>query len=298
MTLTIWRLSDGKAGHDNQSRGLVAALSQRLPVNEHSLQVEHSRNAIWWWLTGHYLPGANLPAPDLLIGAGHRTHAHLLAARRCYGGRSVVLMKPTLPRSWFDLCIVPQHDPIPPADNVLVTQGVLNHIRPGGRHDADIGLIAIGGPSRHFLWDNDAMFQQVEQLLRQRPQVHWCLTTSRRTPSALLERLCQQKNLTCIPFDDTHPDWWAEHLAEAGEVWVSRDSISMIYEALSSGARVGLLAVPEKRFDRISTAVERLIDEGRVGAPGQWQAAMTPEPPLNEAAHCAHWMVRQWLNTV
>ena len=296
MTLTIWRFSDGKAGHDNQSRGLVAALAERLPLAEHVLQVARSRKPLWWWFTRRYPPAAALPAPDLLIGAGHATHAHLLAARRRYGGRSVVLMKPSLPYACFDLCIVPRHDDATPQADVISTSGVLNRIRPGGEHRADYGLIAIGGPSRHVLWDNDAMFQQVEQLRQQRPGMHWCLTTSRRTPAALVERWRRQTDLCCVPFDETGPDWWASQLADAGEVWVSQDSISMIYEALSSGAAVGLLSVDAKGHNRISAAIEQLVEAGRVGAPGEWQPAAVSPQPFDEAARCADWMVQQWLN--
>jgi len=294
----LWRFSDGKAGHDSQSRGLVMALAERLPITEHVLPVTHRYQPLAWWLTRRYPPGAALPAPDLLIGAGHTTHLHLLAARRRYGGRSVVLMKPSLPRTWFDLCIVPQHDRVTSADNLIVTQGVLSGIRPGGTHDSKIGLIAIGGPSRHFIWDNDAMLQQIEQLQQQRPVTRWSVTTSRRTPSGFLEQLRRRTGLPCHSADETGPDGWTTHLAVAGEVWVSQDSVSMIYEALSSGAAVGLLAVPTKGRNRISAAIDRLINEGRVGAPGQWQPAAPAGPPFDEAARCADWIAERWLNAV
>lgn len=298
MTIVIWRFSDGKTGHDKQSRALVTALSKRLPVTEHVLQVERGAKALWWGLTRRYSPGNTLPAPDLLVGAGHATHPHLLAARRCYGGHAVVLMRPSLPCAWFDLCIVPQHDNVAPADNVIVTRGVLNTIRAGGRHDGDIGLIALGGPSRHVIWNNDAMLQQVRQLLEKRSKTRWWLTTSRRTPAALVDRLRRQTNVEYMPFDETSPDWLAERLAEAGEVWLSQDSISMIYEALASGARVGLLAVPAQGRNRISAAIDRLVEEGRVSAPGQWRPAPAAGQPLDEASRCADWMVQQWLNAV
>jgi uncharacterized protein len=48
----------------------------------------------------------------------------------------VVLMKPSLPRRWFDLCILPQHDGIAADAHTLVTEGALNRVRPAPDRDA------------------------------------------------------------------------------------------------------------------------------------------------------------------
>ena len=166
--VVIWRFSDGRPGHDTQSLGLLRALAARRPVAEFRIDVRERTRPIGWWLGGRYPPGRELSAPAVLLGAGRTTHWHLLAARRCYGGRSIVLMKPGLPRSWFDLCIVPEHDGAGPVDNQLLTRGVLNTARPGGCHDSDIGLIALGGASRHHDWNDDDMLRQLERLVQER----------------------------------------------------------------------------------------------------------------------------------
>jgi mitochondrial fission protein ELM1 len=297
VSTVIWRFSDGKAGHDHQSRGLVSALADRVAVDSYDIPIESGYTALRGWLSGRYRPGDALPAPDLLIGAGHATHPHLLAARRARGGRSVVLMNPTLPRAWFDLCLAPQHDGVAPAANVVTTRGVLNSVRRGGGHDSDTGLIVVGGPSRHVRWDNTRIIEQVDELQRLRPKARWWLTTSRRTPAELLQRLRRQTGLQCLAASETPPDWLPARLAEAGEAWVSRDSVSMIYEALSAGTRVGLLDVAPKGHNRVTAAIDRLIDDGWVTGPGQWRTmAPGPQQPLNEAARCADWIVQQWLN--
>jgi uncharacterized protein len=297
VTTVIWRFSDGKPGHDTQSRGLVQALSRRLPVRVCELAVTPGARALGWWLTHRYPPGERLPPPALLVGAGHATHLPMLAARRRHAARSVVLMKPTLPCACFDLCLVPRHDNVAPADNVLLTQGALNTVRRSDCHDADAGLIIIGGPSRHVRWDDDSIIRQLEDLQRRRPKARWWLTTSRRTPAALAARLRRQlPQLQCLPFAETAPEWLPARLAEAGEIWVTCDSVSMIYEALTSGARVGLLEVTGKGRGRIGASIDRLIDEGWLTAPGRTEMAAGPPQPLDEAARCADWIVRQWLN--
>jgi mitochondrial fission protein ELM1 len=297
VSTVIWRFSDGKAGHDQQSIGLVNALSKRTAAASYEIPVASAYGAWRGWLTRRYRCGERLPAPDLLIGAGHATHAHLLAARRGHGGRSVVLMKPTLPCAWFDLCLVPQHDGVAPAPNVVTTCGVLNNVCWSDAHDRDTGMIAIGGPSRHFRWDSARIIEQVEMLQRRRPKVRWWLTTSRRTPPALVERLRRQTGVVCHAVSETPSGWLPARLAEAGEIWVTRDSVSMIYEALSSGGRVGLLDVAAGGHNRITAAVDRLVDLGWVTPPGQWDIlAPGPERPLDEATRCAEWIVQQWLN--
>jgi mitochondrial fission protein ELM1 len=296
VTTVIWRFSDGKPGHDSQSRGLVGALSRRLAIDCHDLPAVPLRKAVGWLLTRRYPPGAALPAAALLIGAGHATHLPMLAARRRYGGRSLVLMKPSLPCACFDLCLVPRHDMAAAADKVLLTEGVLNTLWRSDNHDPEAGLIIIGGPSRHVRWDDDSMVRQVEALLRRRPKRRWWLTTSPRTPLALAERLCRNSPQTqCLPYTQAPPDWLPSRLSEAGEVWVSRDSVSMVYEALTAGAQVGLLDVPVIGRRRVTAAIDSLVENGWVTAPGEDRLAAGPPQPLNEAARCADWIVREWL---
>ncbi len=295
--ISIWRFSDGKAGHDNQSRGLVQALAERLNVEVHERQVAACGNGFAAWFTARYRPGRSLPDPDLLIGAGHACHWHLLAARRARGGRIIVLMKPSLPLSWFDLCLVPEHDDPPTAANLLSTRGVLNAIRPGGARAADTGLIVVGGPSRHVHWDSDAMLAQIETLLQARPCRRWIVSTSRRTPASLATRLARLPEVEYVPCSSTNRDWLPARLAEAAEVWLSEDSISMPCEALTAGARVGLLRVPRvASASRVSRAIDALVADGLVSAPGDWHLPARPQSPLDEAARCADWITGRWLN--
>src|SRR6185437_1855887 len=73
----------------------------------------------------------NQPAPDLIVGVGHSTHLSLILLKKCFPhAKSIVLMRPTLPISWFDFAIVPAHDYVdaePKVPNhVFISKGVLN----------------------------------------------------------------------------------------------------------------------------------------------------------------------------
>ena len=85
------------------------------------------------------------------------------------------------------------------------------------------------------------------------------------------------------------PDWLRESLMRAPAAWVTADSVSMLFEALSAGCAVGVLEVPARRADRITRIASTLLAESRVLSLAQWQATdqWPTHPPLAEAARCA-----------
>lgn len=296
----VWRFSDGKAGHDNQSRGLVEALQRLQPLEVADLPPLSAGSALTA-LLGGWPAWRALPSPDLIVGAGHRTHLSLLAARGQHGGRIVVLMRPSLPLSWFDLCLIPEHDSPPTRPNVLTTRGALNRIQPAVALKPDRGLLLIGGPSAHFGWDEASLQQQINTLLAATPTIQWTLTTSRRTPATFLETLQHPSTapLVVVPVVETGPDWLPAQLASAAQVWVTADSVSMVYEALTAGAAVGILATPLQKPNRISQGLEQLAAQGWVTpfANGSATAPLARPPGVfAEADRCARWIVERWLS--
>jgi len=297
--VVVWVFTDGKAGHENQTRGLLAALAHHHPVDARWIKVPAYASVLSSLMTRRFLPGVGLPAPDLLIGAGHRTHLPLLAARRAHGGRTIVLMKPSLPRAWFDLCVIPEHDAVAGA-NVFSTRGALNPVEPG-KKNARAGLILIGGPSRHHGWSENEILSQIETIIASESDVDWTLTTSRRTPSSTTARLRRLtlKNLTVVPVAETGPGWLSERLASAAQAWVTEDSVSMVYEALTANAATGVLSVPAKRESRIARGIAALSRDGLVTRFADWQRGRRlapPAVPFNEAARVAAWIGEKWLS--
>ncbi len=103
----IWWFRDGRAGHERQAKALIDALGRLRPVT--LLEAAPLGLADVARAAARRLWPAEAP-PDLVLGAGHDTPPSLLAARRARGGRAVVLMRPSLPLAWFDLCVLPRHD--------------------------------------------------------------------------------------------------------------------------------------------------------------------------------------------
>jgi mitochondrial fission protein ELM1 len=299
--LEIRILSDGKPGHENQSFGLAEAIGRRRPVRISKIELGGAGGA-FSRLRAAWRAGSALPAADLLIGAGHATHPALLGLACRSGAPCVLLMKPTLPMAFFDLCLVPAHDlgAGKTGDRVVPTLGALNRVPPPGDGPRHGGLILVGGPSAAHGWDPEALHKAVQAIVSAGKDRRWRATDSRRSPAGSMEALAAAcPALAIYPHGGTGRDWLPQRLAEAAEVWVTEDSVSMIYEALSSGARVGLLPVPAlKKSGRVTRGIERLVAEGFVTRFADWSphARLAPPPRiLREADRCADLVIERLL---
>jgi mitochondrial fission protein ELM1 len=292
--LVVWRLLDGKPGHEHQSLGLVNAMQQRLAVQVVDVAVGSS-GAGWLYLAAGVWPaGKQLPKPDMIVGAGHATHGHMLAAKRAYGGKTVCMMQPSLPAELFDVCLIPEHDQYRGFSSFIETRGVINHIQPAAAQskDSEDVLIMIGGPSKHFEWDELGVIAQVYDLVRKHTDVHFILTTSRRTPASFVSAMQRVRlaNLTIIPLADTDKDWVQTTLARVSSAWVTEDSVSMVYEALTAQVAVGLINLPAQGNSRVSRGIEKLIDRqlvARYDPYGLYRQYMRPVLGFNEASRCS-----------
>ncbi len=207
-------------------------------------------------------------------------------------------MKPTLPISWFDLCIAPEHDRVNGA-NVFATQGVINAITPSQKERRELLLILVGGISQHCHWDDGLIIEQILAISEASPEASIMVTDSRRTPVTFLEQLQnrQLNNLTIISWRQTQPGWVDQQLAESKVVWVTPDSVSMVYEAITSGATVGLFDMPSKREGRVSDGIQTLLAKERVTAFSRWRESghmAEPKGTFCEADRCANWMLTEW----
>ena len=296
----VWRVSDGKPGHDNQSLGLVDALQRRTRVHSYDIPVQPGGRLDW--MLGRFQAGGLLPDPWLIVGAGHATHLPMLAARRARGGKTAVLMSPDLPKSLFDLCVIPEHDRPRPAANILVTKGSLNRMQAVRGRVPDRGLLMVGGPSRHYRWDHRRVVEQIAGVIRFSPVRHWVLTTSRRTPPGFAERVRQMifnrnLKLTIVSWRDTSEQWLGAQLQRCCCTWVTEDSVSMIYEALTAGIPVGLLSLPPRRNDRVVSGVRRLAAQRNVMTFSDWSAGRPlplPRQVFDEANRVARQICRRW----
>jgi len=165
-TLNIWKFTDGKQGHISQSDGLIAAIRKSRDVVESVVDANEMPSAFamfFRWLFRKRPAIFPNNTPDFIIGAGHRTHASILLANALCGGKTIVLMKPSLPIRRFDFVVVPKHDYVQPRANVIETKGVLNAVTFVLEKDLQKGLMLIGGKSKHYEWDGSRIATQVKK---------------------------------------------------------------------------------------------------------------------------------------
>ncbi len=308
--MIIYIISDGKKGHLSQTRGLAQALielaEERAPEREHACyEVDITGLS---WLGKLFYKGKELtyPRPDLILCAGHGTHLAALSLARHLRSLCMVCMRPSLPGSMFDLCITPRHD-LPDGftanGRIFPTNGAINAIRPTPDVPKTQTLILIGGPSKSYNWDAELVLNQLSSIARltTTPIV---LTTSRRTPADFVNDVTAAcPNIRVVPVEETGPNWVQENLSKAKEVWVTQDSVSMVYEALSSGAPVGIIEMPAKEgphkpdASRIARGLNMLINDGSVCRFTEWAKTNTiPQTGkvLNEAARAATYILQNF----
>ncbi len=300
--MNIRILSDGKQGHFNQSLGLAQALIAKAGG---SVETVDLKGLSLMGKIREVVSGSDAPRPDLFISAGHGTHIPLICARHHFKTRAILCMKPTLPCSLFDLCLIPRHDLNSGRDytdtNIFPTRGALHPMRPDPSIPKNITLILIGGPSKDFDWDDESMLNQLSAISIHTPGPI-VLTTSRRTPEGFAEKIRMAvPEINVIPVEETQPGWVARHLAHASAAWVSQDSVSMVYEALGAGAPVGVLSVPHrqgKRKSRILSGLEMLEKESLVTGFRSWEKhgfrLAAPGTPLLEADRAADYILTRF----
>lgn len=295
MSLHRLYVHDSRPGHRNQLKGLEAAIANE-HVSGSAQWLHHSQFKLRHILLGQ---SPHLQhKPDVVIACGHRTHLTALRLAAAHRAHSVVVMKPSWPLNSFDSMILPAHDA---SDNVsstrvLLTHGALNTVSLKPYQPAAIGLIALGGISGHYGWSSEQVISDILRIITQNPELEWSITDSRRTPPGMLDSLRAQlpDTVRLQPYTEADAGWLAHTMSRAQHIWITPDSVSMVYEALSSGASVGLLRLPNRANNRITRAIDHLVAHRQVhyvSESGQICAPTDHLPRLLEAQRAAQWLL-------
>jgi len=291
---------DGRPGHEKQTRGILNALVELCPLRVQEVYLPRHSCLQNMLMSGD----ASLFADaDLLLGTGTATHAPMLAAGWRHRLPVVTAMAPDpLWRRAFALCFVPRHDGVKEAKNIFPTIGPPTLLTDQGKHEAGRGLILVGGAdAKSHIWHDREIAAAVGDILTREKDISWHVSSSPRTPAATetaLARLGEQlPNCRFFPYKETAPGWVEDEYHTSGQVWVSADSISMVYEALSAGCAVGLIPVswrkPGNKFQR---SIDYLAEHAFIRLLADWRTGNRPQPPppLAEARRCAEEIVRRW----
>ena len=316
--LSIVAYFDGRPGHEKQTRSILQSLADITRTNVVCKKVSTSpltyiKNWAVYFLSSLAGPfGKNLnSSADLIIGTGTHTHLPMIqekeALLKIYGEgvRVVTCMSPeTFLLSKFDLCCVPAHDTVPARKNVFVTLGPPSSVLAEKKHLPGRGLILVGGIDRKsHRWDSRAVVKQIQTIIGKNPDMQWTVSTSPRTPEDTckdLENLASSlQQHSFYRSSDTPAGWIEEQYAVNKIVWVTADSISMVYEALSAGCSVGVLPVKWlNQQNKFQKSLTMLHEKKIIVDFSQWRkGAKMPDPPtepFNEAMRCAREILRRW----
>ena len=316
--LSIVAYFDGRPGHEKQTHGILQALADITITDVVSKKVSVSHLAYFKNWATYVLSFLQNPkaedfhAPvDLIIGTGTYTHLPMLLENKTrlkiYGkpARVVTCMSPErFLLNKFDLCCIPAHDNFPPHENVFITLGPPTSVKFEKQHESDRGLILVGGLDRKsHKWNSRTVAEQIQTIIAKNPVTQWTVSSSPRTPEETCKELedmaSDLKQLSFFRSEATPEGWVEEQYAINGTVWVTADSISMVYEALNAGCSVGVLPVEwlqqENKFQK-SLAI--LLEKKMIVEFCDWQTgAKMPVPTaeqFNEALRCAREILQRW----
>ena len=253
----IWRLLDGKTGHEKQSLALVKNLKNQANCKIFNINIQDLENPFLALILKKYNLNKGLIRPDIAIGAGHKTHFHLLAIKRYFGAKIVVIMKPSLPLKFFDLCVIPKHDDVKSGTNVFITNTPLVNFNLNMKKKENMALFLIGGPSRHFHWDSKLVLEQIKNISKKFKFKKLLITTSRRTPLEFIDEFkrLKIKNIQLYEHTKIINNWLDKNIIKVKNIWVTNDSYSMLIEAIASGAYTDILELKIKKKSKLSKEI-------------------------------------------
>ncbi len=310
--LQIVACLDGRPGHEKQTQGVIAALTRLTPVVATYEKLPQPSSVIglknWIVYLGtlgfKILQQTGSDAVDLIIGTGASTHIPMLRLKGRSHARIVTCMTPDpLLLRKIDLCLVPHHDQPRQRANIFTTIGPPGLPARTRLSDSRHSLILVGGrDEKSHVWQTAGLLAQIEALLTREPELTWTITSSPRTPSECEDRLQAMAQaypqVTFFRAQDTAQGWVEAAYAQNATAWVTADSVSMIYEALTAGCRVGVLPVKWKNPDnKFQKSIDYLDCRQMVMLFENWMKSerynILPAV-LDEASRCAEEILKRW----
>jgi mitochondrial fission protein ELM1 len=295
--VVVWWFRGRLSPYEDQTHSLLKALEAYCPLRVYAAPVVGSWR-LWRALLLRRYPAADLPSPDILIGAGRETRWPMLVARWARGGRIITLSNPSRPRWGFDLCIAPAHDGARASSRMIATRGLLPPPSEPCAKIAATGLMVVGGPALHYRWSDVELMNQIAAVLSRHPDYRWYLITTERTLAETEHRLRELAgpNVFFIPHHEVDPRWLDKRIRDAEQVWLSEDNLNMIYRALTAGAAIGVFTIACRKPDLEVAALDGLVVFFSAWLAGQ--SLRAPQAPFNESARCATEIYQRWLSNV
>lgn len=263
----LW-VKDNNIGHEKQVDVLLKELSKKLNLKIDSRIVKNS------FLFQKKIDNVKSNYYDILIGAGHKTHSILLKNKKNQKKTTkvIAILSPTFYKSKFDIICTPSHDKhkFNSKDNVIFYEGSLVTVSLKETRE-DVVMIAIGGKNKHYIFDQDHIYDQIEYFLSINSNKHCYIFNSRRTPREISKKISSQykdnERITFVDFYDNRSNISIEEIMHQSQSkLITRDSVNMVYESLSCKGDTYLFNMHAKRGStKVVENINMLIKNRKIG---------------------------------
>ena len=312
--LSLWVMSDGRRGIENQALGLAEAIARARPskvhtqrITNHGLFKKASAGLQFSLKSKPKYYALSAPYPDIAIGCGRQAIAPLRALKAARGEKifTIYIQDPRTDLAHFDLIIAPQHDGLSGL-NVETMIGSPNRLTPKALKDgleqfkqplaalpAKKAALLIGGPSKaHTVSKRDHAehIDAAQGLLA--AGYGLMITTSRRTPDWVAHdyKALAKDNEAIWLYDGGEPNPYFAFLAASSLTLVTQESTNMLTEACCASAPVFRLPMSGKagKFKHLYDALKtRSLVERYAGQAEDKNFTPLTKAPLNETARMA-----------
>lgn len=262
----LW-IKDNKTGHEKQVKVLLDELSKdlELDIDERIVKERFPFFRTINQVKKNYY--------DIVIGAGHKTYSLLLDVKKYQKDncKTIAVLSPTFRKDYFDIICAPLHDKnkFKSSDNVIFFEGSLAKVSTN-EPIKDITMIAVGGTNKHYRFDIDHLIYQISFLINLYSNNDIYIFNSRRTPDSFnkeLDRITKNNaNITFVNINNNQSISIDEVLQKASTKFISRDSMNMMYESLSTRGYTYLLDMKHiKSNNKVVKNVNHLIANRKIG---------------------------------
>ena len=249
-----------------------------------------------WWIQRLY-KDKNI---DIIIGAGHGTYTRILDLKEALSLKlipaskiatkdfmsshyekdknnnikAIAVLTPSFRLKEFDLICAPNHDShrLKAIDNnkKIFYEGSLAKVYDQLPNE-DIGFIGLGGKNKHFKFDVNNIFKQIQYITSLYPSKNWYIFNSRRTPKKLNKLITdyieinKMTNVSFENFNDINVYSYDEIISQSSIKVVTQDSVNMVYESLSSKGETILFNMDYMKMNKIVKLVHNLLKNKKVG---------------------------------
>ena len=275
--MNVYWFQDSKTGHLKQVQALLDQLKKEIKISITPINCSNQESVSDMLIKENQFDG-----PTMLIGAGHDVYPKILQAKKYLEKLtdqdifSIAVLRPSYKLNSFDLIVAPEHDfrkrHLP--ENVISFQGSL---APTSQTpiDENKAIIAIGGPSKHYKFDQEILMKQLQYILSVYPKHKFKIFNSRRTPDTLNVKLKNElenyPDVKFIHLNSPESDSFQVTLNESALKFVTPDSSNLVFEALSTQGQTYLIQIESSKYRRIFGAkkiresMSELVSSKRVG---------------------------------